>query len=840
MSSSTTTLLCTTIGVLAALPAVAASRKPAPAPASNAVMRLEVEPRQATLDGQGTAAVFVVTATLADGRALDVTPVLRPVVSGGAVRLTEDGRVEAKADGRATLTYRFRGREATASVEVTHGAQPQPLSYLRDVYPIFSKAGCSQGVCHGNANGKGGLKVSLRGQEPAADYDVWVHAGGGRRVNRQEPARSLLLQKATATVPHGGGLRFKPDSEMYRTLARWIAEGAVSDAETAQPPVDLSVFPAERVLYAGSLPDRKTLGTQQRLRVVARYADGRSADVTSVACYESSDADHVPVDGDGTVEAASGGEAGINVRFGGLMRTAHLTFVPERPAFAFQAFPVRSYIDELVLAKLKTVRIQPSALCDDSAFLRRAYLDALGIPPTVEEAKAFLADRSPDKRDRLVDALVLRPEFADFWVVKWADLLRAEERSLDPEGMKEFYGWLRESFRQDKGLDQLVRELLTATGNSYDHPATAYYRRTRSPELLAETTAQLFLGVRVSCAKCHNHPYDRWKQTDYHSLAAYFSRVDHENKYKPRRQRFDAEEINGDEIVVLNSTGEHKNPATGQPAPPLMLGDPASAPAPSDPDRRTALANWLTRPENPFFARAMANRIWYHLMGRGVVDAVDDFRDSNPPSNAPLMEALARDLSTHKFSLRHLAATILKSSTYQLSAAPTPLNEGDERYFSHAVPSRLTAEQLLEAVAGVTGAPDAPTGYPRGTHITQVVPTAQVNPFLRLFGQPARETVCECERSSETTLGQSFELVGGRLIDAKLRDPQNRLTRLLAAKTPPAAMVEELYLAAYARPPQPDEQRKAAAYLETAKDRRAALEDLTWALINTKEFLLRH
>ncbi|MCC2671132.1 MAG: hypothetical protein K0Q72_3603, partial [Armatimonadetes bacterium] len=350
----------------------------------------------------------------------------------------------------------------------------------------------------------------------------------------------------------------------------------------------------------------------------------------------------------------------------------------------------------------------------------------------------------------------------------------------------------------------------------------------------------LFMGVRMACARCHNHPYDRWKQSDYHALAAYFARVGRETKHKPRRQRFDAEEINGDEFIVARSTGEWMNPATGEAMQPGMLGDPASVPAADTGDRREALATWLTRPENPYFAKAMVNRVWYHLLGRGIVDPVDDFRESNPATNQPLLDALSTDFATHGFDLRRLVGTIMNSSTYQLSAAPNAGNAADEKYFSHALAPRLTAEQMLEAISSVTGAPEEFPGYPAGTHLSQVVPTWQVHPFLRLFGQPPRETVCECERNGEPTLGQSFELISGRQIDSRLRAPGNRLARLLASGRSPAEMVTELYLAAYARPPSPAELETATGFLSKAMDRRTALEDLTWGLINTKEFLLRH
>jgi hypothetical protein len=806
----------------------------------------------------------VVTAVLADGTSRDVSASVRPVVTGRSIAVSPAGRVLARADGRSLLRYRSGPAAAQVTVEVSRASAPRPLSYTHDVFPIFSKAGCNQGVCHGNANGKGGFKLSLRGQDPAGDYGVIVRGGGGRRINRPEPGSSLLLLKATAGLPHMGGVRFRTGSEDYHILARWIAEGARSDGDTAPTLAELNVYPSERVLYAAPAPRGRNagapVGMAQQLRVTARYGDGAVRDVTTLACYESSDPT-IAVTPEGRAVAPGGGEAGINVRYGSLMQTARLTFVPPRPPFVFRPVPVRNYVDRHVLNKLKTVRLQPSDLCDDSTFIRRAYLDVLGFPPTPEEVREFLAEArepgavgvprqpkgaqsltppSPSARERLIDRILARPEFNDFWTVKWADLLRAEERSLDPQGMRGLYGWLRESFAQNKPLDQLVRELLTASGNTYDNPATTYFRRTRSPDLLAENTAQLFLGVRLACAKCHNHPYDRWKQTDYHSMAAYFARLTRETKYKPRRQRFDAEEIHGDEWVFPNSTGEWSNPGTGQTIQPAMLGDPSSVPAPDAPDRREALAAWLTRPDNPFFARAMANRVWYHLMGRGIVDPVDDFRDSNPPSNIPLLDALAQDFAAHRFDLRHLVGTIMKSSTYQLSSAPNPLNESDEKYFSRALTPRLTAEQMLEAIGGVTGAPEEFPGYKPGTRVTQVVPTWQPHPFLRLFGQPPRETVCECERNGDATLGQSFELIGGRLIDSRLRAPENRLGRLLQSGKSPREMVDELYLAAYARYPTAEEAKVTVPYLEGAKDRRAALEDLAWGLMNTKEFLLRH
>jgi hypothetical protein len=711
---------------------------------------------------------------------------------------------------------------------------------------VFSKAGCNQGICHGNANGKGGLKISLRGQDPAPDFEVLVRGGGGRRIHRSDPTRSLLLAKPSGGVPHLGGIRFAVNSLEYRTLLRWIEEGATSDLANAPELVRLTVTPTRQVLYAGP---RAGSGKAVQLRVTASFADGTSQDVTKLACYESS-SDGVSVDHDGLAQSPGGGEAGINVRYGTKMQTVQLVFVPaNRKAFSASSLPIRNYVDRLVLQKLQLVRIPPSSVADDSTFLRRACIDGLGFTPEPAETISFL-NECRDERSRtgapvawqaraaLVDRILARPEFTDFWVMRWADLLRAEERTFDPQGMPLFYAWMRESFGAGRGLDQWVRTVLTSTGSTYDNPAGFYYRRTRTPDLLAENTAQLFMGVRMGCARCHNHPYDRWKQNDYHSLAAYFARVVRETKYKPRRMRFDAEEIHGDEIIACGTSGEWYNPTTGQSLPPKMLDDVRSVPAEGQ-DRRVALAEWLTRPDNPYFARLMANRIWAAYIGRGIVDPVDDFRDSNPPSNAPLLAALTQELIDSKFDLRAVTRTIMNSATYQLSSIPTAANRQDENYFSHVQARRLSAEQLLETMSVATGAPGDYPGYARGTRITRVVPTWQPNSFLRVFGQPPRETVCDCERSGEATLAQSFELISGRTIDAMLRVENNRL------KPPPepgnpAWTVEELYLAALCRYPTAAEARLAAETARKDPGGRKWREDLCWVLMNTREFLLRH
>jgi len=721
---------------------------------------------------------------------------------------------------------------AASSGAAPSRAVPGRVSFLYDIHPILSRAGCNQGTCHGNANGKGGLKLSLRGADPDQDYFNLVAEGLGRRTNRAAPARSLMLRKPTAAIPHGGGQRFRTDSREYALVMRWIREGARSDVSTAPKLTALEVTPAERVVTAPV--------TRQPLLVGARFADGTVRDVTRDAVYEPSDP-AIHVTPDGVAEAPrTGGEAGILVRWASRMETSHLTFVPARAEADFSSFAVRNLVDEAVQAKLRTVRVTPSAPADDATFVRRAYLDALGVLPTATETREFLQDRRPDKRDRLVDALLERPEFDDFWAMKWADLLRAEERSLDPEGMQAFYTWLRGVVHERVRLDQFVRDLLTATGSTYFNPAANYYRRSRDPEELAEVTAQLFMGVRLRCAKCHNHPYDVWKQDEYYSMASFFARVNREDKSKPRRQRFDAHEWNGEEFIVVSQSGEVTNPRTGAEMTPSMMGRPlVNTKAADQGDRRVALAAWLVQPSNPFFAPAMVNRIWYHMMGRGIVEPVDDFRPSNPPSNAPLLSALTRDFVANGYDLRHTVGLIMKSSTYQLSEVPNAVNAKDERYFSHALTRRLTAEQLLDGVSQATGVPEPFEGYPSGTRVTQVVPTWQVDPFLRLFGQPPRETVCECERTNETTLGQSFELISGRRIDTKLRDPSGRVAKMVADHKANGEIITEIYLAALNRYPTIQELNAASRYVTGKPDRRRALEDVLWATLNTKEFLIR-
>jgi hypothetical protein len=494
------------------------------------------------------------------------------------------------------------------------------------------------------------------------------------------------------------------------------------------------------------------------------------------------------------------------------------------------------------------LRVQPSPLCSDSVFLRRAYLDALGILPTMAEARAFLSDTRPDRRALLIDRLLQRAEFADFWALKWSDLLHNEEKTLDRKGVGSFHHWIRQCIAEGRPLNEFARDLIAARGSTYSHPAANFYRALRDPQERAEAAAQVFLGVRLLCARCHNHPFDRWTQNDYWSLAACFARVQYRIVENRRRDRLDSHEFDGEQIVWMAREGEVKNPRTGEVMPPRFLGAAMPSLGPSS-DRLQALADWVARPDNPLFARTQVNRIWYHLMGRGIVEPIDDFRASNPPANAPLLDALTRDFVAHRFDLRSLVRTIMNSRTYQLAAAPNETNRDDEANFSRALVRPLQAEQLLDALAQVTGVPVKFTGYPLGLRAGQLPGvraarqrdqgTGMGEKFLKQFGKPDRLLSCECERSDDTTLGQAFQLITGEMINHMLSEPNNRLGKLLAIHRSDREIVEELYLAALSRYPTGKELQAAVESLREAKDRRTAVEDLAWGLVNAKEFLLR-
>jgi hypothetical protein len=713
-------------------------------------------------------------------------------------------------------------------------------SFKNDVMPVLAKAGCNAGNCHGNKSGKGGLKLSLRGQDPDADYATLTRDLFARRTDPLDPDQSLSLLKPTAKLAHEGGQRFRVDSLEYRILRDWIAAGTPADSHSTPSLVRLEVTPGEQVLVEPA--------SSVRIRAIAVFSDGSRRDVSPLAVYEQS-MEMAAISPDGVVTRQRDGETTVIVRFLQCQEPVRLAFVPARPEFRWKPFAAANYIDDEILAKLQTLRMNPSPVCDDLAFLRRAYLDLIGTLPTAQEAKAFAADASPDKRARVIDGLLERPEYADFWALKWSDLLRNEERTLDRKGVQGFHHWIRQNIAQNKPLDQFVREMLTARGSTYLNPPANYYRANRDAVTRGEATAQLFLGVRLQCAQCHNHPFDRWTQDDYYGWADVFGRVGYKVLENRRTDTNDSHEFIGEQIVYESSAGDIKDPRGGDRAVhPKLLS--TSGSLSDDQDRLDAMAAWITSPENPYFARSQVNRIWFHLMGRGLVDPVDDFRPTNPPSHPKLLDRLARDFVDHHFDVRHVIRTIMTSSAYALSSSPNDTNGDDETNYSHVLPRRLTAEQLLDAQHQAIGVEAEFAGYPRGTRAIQVTgvrvthrraeprPTMADN-FLTTFGKPPRLLVCECERSGETTLGQTFQLISGPEISQLIAAPDNRIGQLLKDGKSDAQIVEELYWSALTRPPMGAEGAALTDHVKNSTDRRTAIEDVAWAILNAKEFVLR-
>ncbi len=739
-------------------------------------------------------------------------------------------------------------------------ATPEPVSFRREVMAVLSKNGCASGPCHGNRNGKGGFKLSLRGEDPDADYAVLVQGLAGRRLNFDEPDQSLLLLKPATDVAHEGGARLVKGGPDYTLLRRWIAARAPDDAKSPRL-VRIEATPRERFLLD---PEDR-----QQLHVDAVFADGRHRDVTALASYEVAQVGVAELTGNGGVKRRNTGETTVLVRYLDQQAGVRLAFVARNPAYRPGAFPApANAVDTAVFAKLRQLRLNPAALCSDPVFLRRAFLDLLGILPTEAEARAFVADSDPAKRSKWIDVLLERPEFSEFWALKWADLLRLDERTLDRKGARLFYDWLRESIAAHKPLDQFARELVTARGSTYAQPAANYYRNLRTPVERAEAAAQVWLGTRLQCAQCHNHPYERWTQDDYHDWTAVFERVDFQVIENRRTDSNDSHEFKGEQVVFVKNSGEHQNPRSHRTSVPRFLGAaqpigpglaggilPAALPAglswPTNAVSGTteldALGRWLTSTNHPLFARTQANRVWYHLMGRGLVDPLDDFRSTNPASHPVLLDALAADLVASGFDLRHLIRTVMRSRTYQLDSTPTPGSEADVANYSHTVVRRLTAEQLLDAQSQVTGVPLAFPGFPVGLRAGQMPQVAtsrggrngELDGFLRAFGKPPRQTPSECERAGEPAMSQVFALINGTTLQRFLAARDNRLDALIRADGSPAEQIDSLYWTALTRPPSTDERERLTAMVTAAGARRAALEDVLWGLLNAKEFVLR-
>jgi hypothetical protein len=702
------------------------------------------------------------------------------------------------------------------------------VTFERDVEPILTRSGCNAGPCHGKSSGQNGFALSLLGFNPEHDYDAIVRDAGGRRVSRLIPAESLLLGKATARLPHGGGVRLVPGTSHYETVLRWVADGMPRTPADA-PRVDrIAVEPTERTLKRAE---------SFKLRVTAHYNDGSVEDVTGLAAFASSEPALVKVDAEGRVTAgAIPGDATISARFVGLFANCDVNIpLPGAvPAARYDTLPRSNFIDEHVWAKHRKLGLTPSAPAGDATFLRRAYLDVIGRLPSPNEARLFLDDRSPGKRARLIAGLLDRSEYADHWANKWVDLLRPNPYRVGIKAVLNLDGWIRDAFRRNLPYDRFVYEIVTARGSTFEQGPATIFRDRREPEEIAPMISQLFLGMRLECAKCHHHPFESWDQAQFYEFAAFFARVG-------RKGTGLSPPISGsEEIMYTAKSGTVKHPLTGKVLEPRALFGSAPVSDDADSDPREALARWMIAPENPYFARVIVNRVWAEIMGRGIVDPVDDLRATNPPSNGPLLDALAEDFRRHGYDLKHLIGTIVSSSVYALGSEPNERNVADTRNFSRHYRQRLRAEVLLDAISDVTGVPDSFAAAPPGSRASEIWTHRVPSLFLDTFGRPDPNQDPPCERTSDTSVVQALHLMNAPELHKKVTSDAGRAARLAGGKESPRAIVEELYLLAYARRPTDDERDVGLSLFDGRRaDRRAAVEDLMWALINSAEFVLK-
>src|SRR5262245_43123740 len=774
--------------------------------------------------GRDAGQQLVVTGVYDGGQTRDWTRKATYEVSpAGIVQADANGLITPIAEGEATVHVSAApGIDGSVKVKVTHLVQDLPINFPNQITPLFTKYSCNGGGCHGKSGGQNGFRLSLLGFEPTEDFEYLVKEGRGRRLFPAAPDQSLLLLKATAKLPHGGGQRIEVDSPAYSLMKRWIEQGMPYGKDSDPKVTHIEVLPSDRLM------ERE--GTQQ-IVVVAHYDNGMTEDVTRTTQFDSNDTEMAEVSATGLVTTGQlTGSVAVMARYQGHVDVFRATIplgikTDELP-------PVRNYIDELVYQKLKSLGLPSSQVCDDSTFLRRVSVDIAGRLPTLAESEQFLADNSSDKREKLVNRLLESTDYADYFANKWAAVLR-NKRRLDVEKRSTFafHEWIRESLNENKPYDRFVREILTATGTPGQSAPVGWYREVKDAAAQLEDTAQLFLGLRIQCAKCHHHPFEKWSQQDYYGFAAFFGQVG--------RKRGQVQ--NEDRIFHKVGMATAQNPKTGQNVKPSGLGSQPVELSPEQ-DPRQALADWMSSKDNPFFSRSLVNRYWKHFFGRGLVDPEDDMRVTNPASNPELLDALAQDFVSQGFDLKHLVRTICTSTVYQLSAEPNDWNQDDKQNFSRYYPKRLNAEVLLDAIDQVTGTQTVFTGVPLGTRAVQLPDTGFNSYFLTVFGRPEASSACECERSSEANLAQSLHLLNSSEIQGKLTADSGNAARL-ATDTSHAhdQKIRELYLLAFSREPTTEETAIAQAHVaKNEKDPKRAYEDIVWALINTKEFLFNH
>ena len=792
-------------------------------PSATRFVSIEIYPSQVNLNHAEDAQRVIAVATRADDMTLDVTDLATwrvDVENGSKGGIHHDaGVVTASIDGVAKLSAEFAGLCVSAEIKASGLTPAPPVSFRHDVIPVLTYSGCNAGGCHGASRGKDGFQLSLFAFDPVGDHFRLTSELVGRRLNVVLPSESLMLKKAVAEVPHTGGKLMEVDSVYYQTLYDWIEAGSPNDIAEAPTVEQLAIYPPRCVLGEGH---------DQRFIAVASYSDGTVHDVTHLTLFDSNNGVTAEVDSQGWVTAGKRGEAFVTARFDTYTVGSHVLVLPSDALFEPHDEEPVNYIDELVSAKLRTLRINPSPLAGDDEFLRRVSIDIAGRLPTVEEHHEFLINERPDKRAAKIDQLLQEPEFSQLWAHKWCDLLmvRSQANRVEYKPMYLYSQWVTEQILSDRPINELVTDLLTATGTSFDTPQVNFYQSEPDPKKVAENVAQAFLGIRTQCAQCHNHPFDRWTMDDYYSFAAFFSQI-------ARKQGEDYREI----LVFNRGSGETPHPVTGKPLPAKFLS--GDSPSTKGRDRREVLAEWISSPDNPYFAKNMANRVWAHFFSRGVVEPVDDIRVSNPPSNPELFDKLGEKFAESGFDLRTLVRDICNSNTYQRSCQPTESNRNDTRNFARSVPRRIPAEPLLDCLSQATNSPEKLPGLPLGAKAIEITDGSARNYFLDTFGKSDRQSVCACSAVTEPTLSQALHLLNGAATQEKIR--RGKLVQeWIKQEKSNEQIVDQIYLRCLSRKPSDKDRAELLALLPEQKDRQKALEDIFWAVLNSREFLFNH
>lgn len=786
--------------------------------AAGQITKLDIYPSDIVLQTNQGRQQFVVVATRDDGVTLDVSRLATVQLADPALARLEGATLYSAADGETKLNVEYQGLQTAATVTVKDATAERPISFHLDVMPIFMRSGCNTGSCHGAARGKDGFRLSLFGFDPQGDYIRTTREIGFRRINLAVPEASLLVEKSIGSVPHTGGKRFDKDSEYYAKMVEWLKAGAPNDQGTPPNVVKLDIFPPAAVIEGEN-------STQQFI-ARAHYSDGSIRDVTHLTTFLTSNDNSAPIDENGLVTAAARGEAFVMGRFETHTVGSQVLVLPkdlqyEAPAIA------GNYIDELVGDKLNKIRVLPSDLCGDEEFLRRVTIDIAGMLPTEEEYIEFTTDSSADKRAKLIDRLLERKEFSEIWAMKWSELLMVKSSNqVSYKAMFLYSNWLTDKVANNVPLDQMVRELLGANGGTFDNPATNFYQIERDTLKTAENVAQVFMGIRTQCAQCHNHPFDRWTMDDYYSFAAFFAQIGRKNGEDYREQ-----------IIYNRGAGDVRHLVGNRVMEPKYLG--GEAPDAKGADRRELLASWLTSPENPFFSTSVANRVWSHFFGRGIVEPVDDIRVSNPPSNPALFDALGEKLVEYKYDFKQLVRDICNSNAYQRSTTRNASNEGDDRNFAHANVRRIPAESLLDCICQVTNTKEKFRGLPLGARAVQIADGTTSTYFLTTFGRAKRETVCACESSTDPSLSQALHMLNGEAAHGKIAQG-GIIKQLLSEGKTPEQVIESLYIRSLTRRPTADEMGKLMEVVNSAENPQLGLEDVFWAVLNSREFVFNH